>query len=562
MRPAQVRSAARSRGAEAPNPAPRPTPERFSDRDGNGSSGSDLQHQLFRARRLGHRLEGPVQRRTHEPASAPFPLATPPAVQLADSDRERKTIRRTIVISPDAFARGLGREDASELKNSELKEYYQVVVHDDYEFALQMADKEQGSELSELHKALKTDGVEAFGPLLKKINEIVEKYPNWERRYATEPKFGYEHTPLKKGAPRWEDDDTMWSFFGSGLAPVEDSLEVTPSRGRDTPVLKQLPWDLAKSLLPRPLINLIFDLRHQLFDDQTVIDERTADERERKTKSPSEPGSLRSWHQDSPQLLPETRDSELPGSVRLDKHYRKTSQSGAGSSIKEGGKGPIGYAEYTGTGSNWEHNTKIVVDYTTGRTYLTLTHYQYWALVEGKQGPRLWNSGTQDPASAQRDLKVSKLKPLSPLMNPWLEIEAPQKRLPHFKPKKSKEPLIELVEDSSKVKNTESLESKLDAPEEIREIRKEVEGQSPSSLSKDLSISQKLHRRKPEVTKKKAVERVKKVERSRDLEKENTVDLPSRRTESSWSQLPQWLQVTLVVGSLAVIAWIVTTFLL
>jgi len=41
--------------------------------------------------------------------------------------------------------------------------------------------------------------------------------------------------------------------------------------------------------------------------------------------------------------------------------------------------GPIGFAEYTGTGIlNDAHNSKIILDYKRGEMYLTLTHYQFW----------------------------------------------------------------------------------------------------------------------------------------------------------------------------------------
>lgn len=46
---------------------------------------------------------------------------------------------------------------------------------------------------------------------------------------------------------------------------------------------------------------------------------------------------------------------------------------------KKNKSGPIGYAEYTGTGLEDDaHNSKIVLDYKSGLLYLTVTHYQLY----------------------------------------------------------------------------------------------------------------------------------------------------------------------------------------
>ena len=47
-------------------------------------------------------------------------------------------------------------------------------------------------------------------------------------------------------------------------------------------------------------------------------------------------------------------------------------------------QGPIGYAEYTGSGiANDTHNSKIVLDYRRGRIFITVTHYQNWHIAAG-----------------------------------------------------------------------------------------------------------------------------------------------------------------------------------
>jgi hypothetical protein len=152
------------------------------------------------------------------------------------------------------------------------------------------------------------------------------------------------------------------------------------------------------------------------------------------------------------------RHASVPkGSSTLHKHYEETSTSGAGASIKNEGvvamksrefhkqnqgtsssgrgtssrsdtSGPRGFAEYTGTGSDTEHNTKVVLDYIGKRAYLTLTHYQRWALVKykGKSDYVFWYSKTQSNSMFEGDM--GKLKDCAAHiieMSPWIEILMP-----------------------------------------------------------------------------------------------------------------------------------------
>ncbi|WP_224282570.1 hypothetical protein [Streptomyces sp. LS1784] len=101
-------------------------------------------------------------------------------------------------------------------------------------------------------------------------------------------------------------------------------------------------------------------------------------------KSPNQLGTLRSWHQGDYGRLPDNQfdPAAVPEHARLlHAHYTAHSQSGAGSSVQNAATPPRGFAEYTGTGSDWEHNVKVVLDYINKRVYLTVAHYQYWALI-------------------------------------------------------------------------------------------------------------------------------------------------------------------------------------
>lgn len=104
----------------------------------------------------------------------------------------------------------------------------------------------------------------------------------------------------------------------------------------------------------------------------------------------------------------------------MHQHYSQHSQTGAGASIGAGIARPQGLAEYTGTGSNWEHNTKVVVDYASKRIYLTLTHYQYWALIERGGEFEFFACETQNLEQAQGQVPGGAI-----LMSPWMEILMP-----------------------------------------------------------------------------------------------------------------------------------------
>lgn len=254
------------------------------------------------------------------------------------------------------------------------------------------------------------------------------------------------------GSDTHRDATTMQHDFARVFGPLAaGGLPQAEPRGyiKETNELLSLPqvtWAQARTLLPRPLLNLLFDVRFQLEREAgtgTPIDERTPNERKQKTTTPSNPGTLRSWHTDSPQVLPNTVQGFRPearnpklfdssplsgGAKALHDHYATTSGSGAGSSQSTTSTGPTGYAEYTGTGAGSAHDVKIVVDYNQKRLFVTLTHYQYWAVIEHRQGTyKFWASNTQQVDQAQGALKdyLVKNPGTARLMSPWIEVLSP-----------------------------------------------------------------------------------------------------------------------------------------
>jgi hypothetical protein len=72
-----------------------------------------------------------------------------------------------------------------------------------------------------------------------------------------------------------------------------------------------------------------------------------------------------------------------------------------------------------------------VLDYQQKRVYLTLTHYQYWALAKAEGGPWEFVEGdTQDREQAEGNIAAKNKARERPwaetkLMSPWLEIMMP-----------------------------------------------------------------------------------------------------------------------------------------
>ncbi|WP_435866865.1 eCIS core domain-containing protein [Streptomyces xanthochromogenes] len=369
----------------------------------------------------------------------------PTAVQSASAG---PAVQRAITVTLDGYASAKNVADMNALTRQQVGEYYRMVVVDDYKMAVGYA-QDGGTRLKELAKALRTpagNGAVELDALVTEIQSVIatdvpaELRANKNTRYAVEPQGGYAHQSLPGGKEGvWANDDEMWDEFGQGLGERATEAQETTGRIGNDP-LKQLTWGMAKELLPRPLTNLIFDVRFQL-ESGTLLDERTPDQLTRRDATPNEPGTLRSWHQDDSGRLPATGADHAggPGAFRgqvpaesqsLHDHYSAHSQSGTGSSVLNAAGFPRGFAEYTGTGSNSEHNTKVVLDYIQKRVYLTLTHYQYWGLVVANGRSYFVPSGTQDAAQADGNIRAGmqrqRIAAGTPyrLMSPWVQILA------------------------------------------------------------------------------------------------------------------------------------------
>ncbi|MFE3182994.1 DUF4157 domain-containing protein [Streptomyces violascens] len=376
-------------------------------------------------------------------------------------------VQRIIRITPGMYERGRG-SDALTLP--QLKEYFFFAVRDDAVRAAKVQGK--GGPVANALKALVSDLKTAADPaairtamdaLVTDVNDVLEEekdflddytskvegsgpdqrhvprsefatVPNSMTRYSQEgdAKYEYSHsrkTPDQLEEPRWPDEETMHSQVAAELGPRAAPVAEDPlPRTHGERALKRLDWRQAQNLLPRPLLNLIFDVRYQLEADPgsaVVVDERTPEQQRRKDKSPSAPGTLRSWHQDDSGKLPVNGfdADEIPAhATALHNHYATASQSGAGSSVQNAATAPRGFAEYTGAGGRGVHDVKVVLDYIQKRVYLTLTHYQYWALIPQEGGYTFWPSGTQDQEQALGNLKNQPNGAQGVLMSPWLEV--------------------------------------------------------------------------------------------------------------------------------------------
>lgn len=135
-------------------------------------------------------------------------------------------------------------------------------------------------------------------------------------------------------------------------------------------------WAQAQGRLKPSLTRLIDDIRkaHRL---NIVLDERNRQQLADKDDAPDTPGSLRSWHWNEQRALPAI--NPMGHVSALHTHYQANS-TGPFNGVGAHG-GPIGYAEYTGTGIvDDKHNCKLVYDYVNDIMYVTVTHYQRYDL--------------------------------------------------------------------------------------------------------------------------------------------------------------------------------------
>ncbi|MFJ9444471.1 DUF4157 domain-containing protein [Kitasatospora sp. NPDC101235] len=382
-------------------------------------------------------------------------------------------VQRIVKVTPGMYARGVGATEEQPLTAPQLARYLAIAVQDEVNRAHKLDPaggfKARLAAIRERLKPATLDVPEALRlttALVAAVNTFLETQqvyvsdhnppdhedgpgamvpvPNADTRYATEPSTadtGYYHTSLSGNTePYWGNDDTMREKTARSLGPVVagDAPQEQPrlqshARGGGNLPLTKLTLKQAVDMLPRPLLNLVFDVRYQLEapdegQQRPVIDERTPAQQAVRDKSPNQPGTLRSWHQDDYGRLPDNRfdPADVPAHAGpLHTHYGANSQSGAGSSVQNAATAPRGFAEYTGTGSDWEHNVKVVLDYVTKRVYLTLTHYQYWALIppENAGGPyTFWQGPGQNLQAAQAELARQPGGASGIMMSPWLEI--------------------------------------------------------------------------------------------------------------------------------------------
>ncbi|WP_414080029.1 DUF4157 domain-containing protein [Streptomyces sp. KN37] len=381
-------------------------------------------------------------------------------------------VQRIVKVTPGMYMRGVEATEQT-FTAAQLMRYLAIAVQDEVSRAQNLSPKgEFQTKLNKIKRGLRgttlgmPEALRLTTALVSEVNTFLESQetyvsdynppdhaegpgamvpvPNAATRYATAPsteETGYYHTSLSgQTEPYWGNDDTMREKTGRALGPVvaagapqEQPRLQNHARGGANLPLTRLTLRQAVEMLPRPLLNLIFDVRYQLETPDTgqrqpVIDERTEAQKAVRDKSPNQPGTLRSWHQDDYGRLPDNQfdPAAVPAHAQpLHAHYTAHSQSGAGSSVQNAATAPRGFAEYTGTGSDWEHNVKVVLDYINKRVYLTLTHYQYWALIPSESGGgpyTFWQGPGQNLQVAQAELQEQPRGASGTMMSPWLEI--------------------------------------------------------------------------------------------------------------------------------------------
>lgn len=204
--------------------------------------------------------------------------------------------------------------------------------------------------------------------LVVNINEALDGVANVPTGYAADDGANWANVQTAVGAAH--------GAVNAGVAGVAPQ-----SHSPDARAIRTIYYSTAVGVFPPPLVRLLRDI-HAAWKTGQVIDQRSQADQAAGTLTANNPGALRSWHMNTSATLPAAPGGVTPpNAVALEHHY--TATSGVMNALGVAPPpGPVGYAEYTGTGIlNDAHNSKIILDYKQGDVYLTLTHYQHWSNI-------------------------------------------------------------------------------------------------------------------------------------------------------------------------------------
>jgi hypothetical protein len=202
--------------------------------------------------------------------------------------------------------------------------------------------------------------------LVTNINKALAGIPN--------APTGYENDAVGN----WADPPTAVNA-AHGVVNADVAGVAPQSNAPNARLIRTIDYSSATGVFPQSLVRLLRDI-HAAWKTGDVFDQRSQDDQQNRTLNADDPGALRSWHMNTSHTLPAAPYGvQTPvNATALEAHYTDT--SGVMNALDVDEEGPIGFAEYTGTGIlNDAHNSKIVLDYRRGHIYLTLTHYQHWA---------------------------------------------------------------------------------------------------------------------------------------------------------------------------------------
>lgn len=204
--------------------------------------------------------------------------------------------------------------------------------------------------------------------LVVNINEALDGVANVPTGYAANDDANWANVQTAVGAAH--------GAVNAGVAGVAPQ-----SHSPDARAIRTINYSTAVGVFPPTLVRLLRDI-HAAWKTGQVMDQRSQAERDASALTANNPGALRSWHMNTSATLPAAPGGVTPpNAVALENHY--TATSGVMNALGVAPPpGPVGYAEYTGTGIlNDAHNSKIILDYKRGDVYLTLTHYQHWSNI-------------------------------------------------------------------------------------------------------------------------------------------------------------------------------------
>jgi hypothetical protein len=304
--------------------------------------------------------------------------------------------RDVIVISPERWLNG------NQPDKERLREYF-------YEFEIPYQEKivnqyvkseDAIKAVNGLYKTYQTNfsqtaqsSIQNFNRPLRDLNNLVQNINKFLAGTLNLPDIYANDLP-----DSWKNMETALK----AMHGMTSHVSLIAPKSRHQFGIPTIAYASVKDNAPKALWRLVRDI-YISWRAGSVFDRRTPQEIQNQTITSDIPGALRGWHMNMSEGLPALPNIAVPVNAQpIFQHYKNTSKVMNIIGQGEQPQGPIGYAEYTGSGIMDDlHYSKIVLDYLQGRVYVTVSHYQNWLIKGNAENTNDYKAVGQNPGQGE-----------------------------------------------------------------------------------------------------------------------------------------------------------------